>query len=81
MLAGMNNANMTGLDAGSLNVGSLSMTSIVVSTIAYFVAAFFIKRYLVEMGIPKGMTRGMVIFIGAAAISYGVAYLVGLVVT
>jgi hypothetical protein len=77
----MANTNMNGVDAGNLNMGSLSMTSIVVSTIAYFVAAFFIKRYLVEMGIPKGMTRGMVIFIGAAAISYAVAYLVGLVVS
>jgi hypothetical protein len=76
----MANTNMNGVDAGSL-LGNLSMTSIVVSTIAYFVAAFFIKRYLVEMGIPKGMTRGLVIFIGAAAISYGVAYLVDLVLT
>lgn len=65
----------------SLNMNSISMTSIVVSTIAYFVAAYFIKRHLVEMGIPKGMTRGSVIFVGAAAISYGVAYLVGLVVS
>ena len=75
----MNNTNINGLNTGSPNLGSFSMTSIVVSTIAYFVAAYYIKRHLVEMGIPKGMTRGMVIFIGAAAISYGVAYLVGLV--
>lgn len=77
----MNNTNVNGLDAGSLNMGSLNMTSIVVSTIVYFVAAYFIKRYLVEMGIPKGVTRGSVIFIGAAAIAYGVAYLVDMVVT
>ena len=77
----MNSSNVNGLDAGSLNLGGLSMTSIVVSTIAYFVAAFFIKRYLVEMGIPKGPTRASVIFIGAAAIAYGVAYLVNLVVS
>jgi hypothetical protein len=75
------NTNLSGVDAGSLNLGSLSMTSIVVSTIAYFVAAFFIKRYLVEMGIPKGMTRSMVIFMAAAAVSYGSAYLVGLIVS
>ncbi len=77
----MNNTDLNGLGAGSLNMGSLNMTSIVVSTIAYFVAAYFIKRYLVEMGIPKGMTRGSVIFVGAAIIAYGVAYLVGLVVS
>ena len=81
MLARMNNTDINGVDAGSLGMGSLSMTSIVISTIAYFVAAFFIKRQLVEMGIPKGMTRGMVVFVGAAAISYGAAYLVGLVVS
>ena len=62
-------------------MNGFSMTSMVVSTIAYFVAAYFIKRWLVDMGIPKGMTRGSVIFVGAAAISYGVAYLVGLVVS
>jgi len=56
------------------------IASLVISTVVYFVAAYFIKRYLVEMGIPKGMTRGMVVFIGAAAISYGAAYLVNLVV-
>lgn len=76
----MNPDKANGLDAGSLGMGGFHMTSIVVSTIAYFVAAFYIKRYLVDMGIPKGVTRGMVIFIGAAAISYGVAYLVDLVV-
>ena len=77
----MNNTDMNGLDAGSLNMGSFSMTSIVVSTIVYFVAAYFIKRHLVEMGIPKGPTRGMVVFIGAAAVSYGAAYLINLVVS
>ena len=77
----MNNTNMNGLDAGSLNMGSLNMTSIVVSTIVYFVAAFFIKRQLEEMGIPKGTTRGMVIFVLAAAVSYGAAFLVDLVFT
>jgi hypothetical protein len=81
MLGCVNNTDMNGVNAGSLNMGSLNMTSIVVSAIAYFVAAYFIKRYLVEMGIPKGTTRGMVTFIGAAAISYGVAYLVNLVVS
>ena len=80
MLAGMNNTNMNGLDAGGLSMGGLNMTSIVVSTSVYFVAAYFIKRQLVEMGIPKGVTRGTVIFVGAAIVSYGAAYLVNLVV-
>jgi hypothetical protein len=55
------------------------MTSIVVSTVVYFVAAYFIKRQLQEMGIPKGVTRGTVIFLAAAAVAYGAAYLVDLV--
>jgi hypothetical protein len=57
------------------------MTSIVISTIVYFIAAYFIKRHLVEMGIPKGMTRGTVIFVLAAAVAYGAAYVVDLVVS
>ena len=57
------------------------MTSILVSTAVYFVAAFFIKRQLVEMGIPGGMTRGAVIFVLAAVVAYGAAYLVDLVVS
>ena len=77
----MTNPNTNGLDAGSLGMGGFSMSSIVISTIVYFVAAYYIKRYLVDMGIPKGTTRGMVVFIGAAVISYGAAWLVGLVVS
>ena len=57
------------------------MLSLVISTIVYFIAAFFIGRWLGEMGIPKGMTRSLVIFIGAAIAAYGVAYIVDLVVS
>lgn len=57
------------------------MASIVISTIVYFIAAYFIKRRLVEMGIPKGITRGMVIFVFACAVAYGAAYLVDLAVS
>jgi hypothetical protein len=52
---------------------------LVVSTIAYFVAAYYIKRYLEEMGIPKGMTRTISVFVLALAIAYGVAWIVGLI--
>jgi hypothetical protein len=57
------------------------MTSILVSIVVYFIAAYFIRRRLEEMGIPKGMTRSTVIFVVAAAVAYGAAYLVDLVVT
>lgn len=56
------------------------MLSLVISTIAYFIAAFFIKRWLDDMDFPKGMTRSLVIFIGAAVVSYGVAFVVDLVI-
>ena len=49
------------------------MLSIVLSTIAFFVSTFFLRRYLEEMGIPKGMTRGALVFSIALLISYLVA--------
>lgn len=48
----------------------MNPTSLVVSTIAFFVASYFIKRYLEDMGIEKGMTRGVVVFVLALAASY-----------
>jgi len=52
------------------------MISIVLSTIAFFVASFYLKRHLDEIGIPKTMTRGLVVFTLALAIAYGVAFIV-----
>jgi hypothetical protein len=52
------------------------MLSLVLSTLAFFVAAYFIKRYLDGMDIPKGMTRSIVVFTLALAVSYGVALIV-----
>ncbi len=49
------------------------MLSIVLSTIAFFVSIYFLRRYLEDMGIPKGMTRGALIFTIALAVSYLVA--------
>jgi len=49
---------------------------IVVSTLAFFVAGYFIKRYLDGIGIPKTMVRGMVVFVLALAVAYGVAFVV-----
>ena len=48
---------------------------LILSTVAFFAASFFIKRHLEEMGIPKGMTRSIVIFVLALAVAYGVAFL------
>ena len=49
------------------------MLSIFLSTVAFFVATYFLRRYLEDMGIPKGMTRGALIFSVALLISYLVA--------
>jgi len=49
------------------------MLSLFVSTIAFFVSTYFLRRYLENMGVPKGMTRGALIFSIALLISYVVA--------
>jgi hypothetical protein len=57
------------------------LASLVVSTIAYFVASHYIRRYMDSIDIPKGMVRSISVFVLAAAVSYGVAYAVDLVVS
>ena len=52
------------------------MLSLVLGTIAFFVASYFIRRYLNEMGIPKTLVRGLVVFVVALAAAYGVAFIV-----
>jgi hypothetical protein len=52
------------------------MLGMVLSTIAFFVASYLIKRYLDGIGIPKTMMRGMVVFVLALAVAYGVAFVV-----
>jgi hypothetical protein len=52
------------------------MLGIVLSTIAFFVASYFIKRCLDGIGIPKTMVRGMVVFVLALAVAYGVGFVV-----
>ncbi|HUN68167.1 MAG TPA: hypothetical protein VMU46_05175 [Burkholderiales bacterium] len=49
------------------------MLSLVVSTIVFFVASFFIKRHFEGMGLPKGMTRSLMVFCLALAVAYGAA--------
>lgn len=56
------------------------MLSFFVSTIAFVIAGFFIRRYLDQIGIPKSMSRGIVVLVAALLIAYGVAYVVDLIV-
>ncbi len=55
---------------------NFSLASILLSTIAYFVAAYYVRRYLEDIGVEKGMTRGLVVFTLALAVSYGVSAVV-----
>jgi hypothetical protein len=47
------------------------MLSLALSSVAFFTASYVLGRYLDEM--PKGMTRGTLIFSIALAIAYLVA--------
>ena len=55
------------------------MPTLILSTLAYFVASVFLKGYFEYIGIPKSMARGLMVFVLALSLAYGVAYLVDLV--
>ncbi len=52
------------------------MLNLFISTLVFFVAAWYLNRYLDEQGIPKGMTRGVLVFTLAALVSWGAGALV-----
>lgn len=52
------------------------MLSIFVSTVAFFVSTYYAKRHLESMGVPKGATRGVLIFSIALVIAFLVAFAV-----
>ena len=47
-----------------------SLWNIIISTIVFVIAAWWIRRYLDEQGLPKGMTRGLVVFMLAYVVSW-----------
>lgn len=49
------------------------MLSLIISTVVFFVAARYFKRYLNEMDIPEGMTRGILVFTLAMTVAWCVA--------
>lgn len=53
-----------------------SMWNLILSTIVFFIAAWYIRRYLDEHGIPKGITRGILVFALASFVSWGVGEVV-----
>lgn len=52
------------------------MLNLTVSTIVFFVAAWFLNDYLEAQGIPKGMTRGVMVLVLASLMSWGVGWTV-----
>ncbi|OIR09712.1 hypothetical protein GALL_81170 [mine drainage metagenome] len=48
-----------------------SMWNLLISTIIFFIVAWYIRRYLNEQGVPKGMTRGLLVFVVASLVSWG----------
>ncbi len=53
-----------------------SIWNLIISMIVFFAAAWYARRYLDEQEIPKGMTRGIVIFALASFVSLGVGKMV-----
>jgi len=47
------------------------MWNLIISTLVFFISAWYINRYLSEQGIPKGMTRGILVFVLASLVSWG----------
>jgi hypothetical protein len=48
-----------------------SMWNLIISTLVFFIAVWYIRRYLDEQGIPKGMTRGLLVFVIAYLLAWG----------
>jgi hypothetical protein len=53
-----------------------SLWNLIISTIVFFMSARYLHRYLEEQGLPKGMTRGMLVFTLASLVSWGSAEMV-----
>lgn len=52
------------------------MLNLILSTIVFFVAAWFINHYLDTQGIPKGMTRGVLVLVLASLVSWSAGEMV-----
>jgi hypothetical protein len=48
-----------------------SVWNLIISTLVFFIAARYINRYLDEQGIPKGMTRGILVLTLALLAAWG----------
>jgi hypothetical protein len=48
-----------------------SLWNLVISTLVFFMAARYLHRFLEGQGLPKGMTRGTLVFALASLVSWG----------
>lgn len=48
-----------------------SLSNLIISTLVFFIAARYLHRYLEEQGLPKGLTRGTLVFALASLASWG----------
>lgn len=53
-----------------------SIWNIVISTIIFIIAAWYLHRLLDEHGMPKGMARGLLVFVLAYVVSWASGELV-----
>ena len=59
-----------------MNFALPSILNLIVSTIVFFVALWYLNGYLDEQEIGKGMTRGILVFVLASAVSWGAGEMV-----
>jgi hypothetical protein len=52
------------------------MLNLTISTVVFFVAAWFLNNYLDAQGIPKGMTRAVMVVVLATLMAWGVGWTV-----
>jgi VIT1/CCC1 family predicted Fe2+/Mn2+ transporter len=50
--------------------------SLIVSAIAFLLFGYYLRRWADNNDLPRGMTRSISILVVAAALSYGVAWMV-----
>jgi hypothetical protein len=48
-----------------------SVWNLVISTLVFIIAAKYLRAYLEEQGLPKGVTRGVLVFSLASLLSWG----------
>jgi predicted PurR-regulated permease PerM len=48
-----------------------SIWNILISSIVFFIAVWYLRRYLDEQGLPKGITRSLLVFMLASLASCG----------